>query len=142
MRAGSIVIWDQRVAHGSFPNASDNPRFAQFIKMFPLSMVSSKRRKLRNKAVQLRIQHTLMVESGPANQLDISEVGSIVFGCSDWELIHFRHPYHEATLRVLQKFAVEKTLLYHARMALKEGKEYDVPEDTIDVCGSLFTDIP
>eukprot|EP01113_Clastostelium_recurvatum_P019805 TRINITY_DN2342_c0_g1_i2.p1 TRINITY_DN2342_c0_g1~~TRINITY_DN2342_c0_g1_i2.p1 ORF type:complete len:419 (+),score=87.60 TRINITY_DN2342_c0_g1_i2:59-1258(+) len=35
-RAGSIVIWDQRVAHGSSPNSSSNPRFAQFFKVFPV----------------------------------------------------------------------------------------------------------
>ena len=32
LRAGSMVIWDQRVVHGSQPNNSDRPRIAQFIK--------------------------------------------------------------------------------------------------------------
>ena len=34
MREGSYLIWDQRVAHGSAPNASDRPRMAQFVKGF------------------------------------------------------------------------------------------------------------
>ena len=34
MREGSFLIWDQRVAHGSAPNASDRPRMAQFVKGF------------------------------------------------------------------------------------------------------------
>lgn len=34
-RAGSVVLWDTRMAHGSAHNVSDKPRFAQFISMFP-----------------------------------------------------------------------------------------------------------
>jgi len=35
MKAGSIVIWNQCMAHGSMTNFSDKIRVAQFIKMFP-----------------------------------------------------------------------------------------------------------
>eukprot|EP01125_Pyxidicula_operculata_P010993 TRINITY_DN3603_c0_g1_i1.p1 TRINITY_DN3603_c0_g1~~TRINITY_DN3603_c0_g1_i1.p1 ORF type:complete len:391 (+),score=72.70 TRINITY_DN3603_c0_g1_i1:173-1345(+) len=35
MRAGSIVVWDQRTPHGGCPNNSDRIRAAQFIKMYP-----------------------------------------------------------------------------------------------------------
>jgi len=34
-RAGSIVIWNQTVIHGSRPNMSENNRYAQFFRMFP-----------------------------------------------------------------------------------------------------------
>jgi ectoine hydroxylase-related dioxygenase (phytanoyl-CoA dioxygenase family) len=34
MRAGSLLIWDQRVVHGSAHNNSENFRIAQFIKAF------------------------------------------------------------------------------------------------------------
>jgi len=43
MKAGSMVVWDQRMAHGSLPNASPNPRCAQFIKMFPKRIVDKQR---------------------------------------------------------------------------------------------------
>jgi hypothetical protein len=35
MRRGTLLIWDNRMPHGSQPNNSSNPRMAQFIKMFP-----------------------------------------------------------------------------------------------------------
>ena len=34
MRAGSLLVWNQEVVHGSQPNASENWRLAQFIKAF------------------------------------------------------------------------------------------------------------
>lgn len=47
LRAGSILVWDQRVAHGAAPNDSEFPRFAQFIKAFrkdciPLDVLNSR----------------------------------------------------------------------------------------------------
>jgi len=38
-RAGSLVCWNQRTAHGSMPNSSARPRIAQFLKVFPRSWV-------------------------------------------------------------------------------------------------------
>jgi len=35
MRAGSLLIWDQRTVHGSRPNDSNRARYCQFMKMFP-----------------------------------------------------------------------------------------------------------
>ncbi|KAL0477205.1 ectD [Acrasis kona] len=35
LRAGSIVVWNQKMPHGSLPNNSSRMRCAQFIKMFP-----------------------------------------------------------------------------------------------------------
>jgi len=43
MRAGSMVVWDQKMAHGSLPNRSDRFRSAQFIKLFPRRTVSPER---------------------------------------------------------------------------------------------------
>lgn len=39
MRAGSMVVWDQRCAHGSCPNASSRVRMAQFLTMVPATQV-------------------------------------------------------------------------------------------------------
>ncbi|EGG16834.1 hypothetical protein DFA_07812 [Cavenderia fasciculata] len=47
MRKGSVVVWDQRMPHGSLSNHSSNPRSAQFIKMFPTTTVSQDRYKSR-----------------------------------------------------------------------------------------------
>ena len=35
MRAGDLLIWDSRLAHGVSPNTSDKPRMAQYISMSP-----------------------------------------------------------------------------------------------------------
>ncbi|CAL6304742.1 unnamed protein product [Bathycoccus prasinos] len=40
LRAGSMLVWDQRVAHGAAPNDSEFPRFAQFIKAFRKDCIS------------------------------------------------------------------------------------------------------
>ena len=48
MRAGSLLIWDQRVVHGSSPNHSHKFRVAQFIRAFQESSVSSSRFEARS----------------------------------------------------------------------------------------------
>jgi hypothetical protein len=35
-RAGDLILWDSRLAHGNGHNASDKPRFAQYIAMRPV----------------------------------------------------------------------------------------------------------
>jgi hypothetical protein len=35
MRAGDLVIWDRRLAHGNGPNTGTRPRLAQYITMYP-----------------------------------------------------------------------------------------------------------
>ncbi|KAJ3037035.1 WD repeat-containing protein 26 [Rhizophlyctis rosea] len=34
-RAGSLIVWDQTLPHGSFSNESGRPRAAQFLRLFP-----------------------------------------------------------------------------------------------------------
>jgi hypothetical protein len=51
LRAGSIVIWDARMAHGSLPNRSTQFRSAQFFKMFKSSTVSTTRCRNRQRAI-------------------------------------------------------------------------------------------
>ncbi len=48
MRAGSLLIWDQRVVHGSSPNHSHKFRIAQFIRAFRESSLSSSRFQARS----------------------------------------------------------------------------------------------
>ena len=58
LRKGSIVLWDQRVAHGSQPNNSGSARYAQFFKMFPASSVDPERFQRRSRSIQKRILAT------------------------------------------------------------------------------------
>jgi len=51
MRAGSIVLWDQRMAHGSSPNRSSQMRSAMFFRVFKKRTVSNDRAKKRRKAL-------------------------------------------------------------------------------------------
>jgi len=52
MRAGSLLIWDQRVVHGSAHNNSGNFRVAQFIKAFRRSFAGDER--LRHRTIRVR----------------------------------------------------------------------------------------
>lgn len=71
MRAGSVVIWDQRCAHGSRPNHSSNTRAAAFFRMLPAGDFDVKRAHRRAKAVARLVEH-----SGVA----VTAVGEQVFG--------------------------------------------------------------
>eukprot|EP01013_Petalomonas_cantuscygni_P017359 TRINITY_DN34503_c0_g1_i1.p1 TRINITY_DN34503_c0_g1~~TRINITY_DN34503_c0_g1_i1.p1 ORF type:complete len:532 (+),score=74.05 TRINITY_DN34503_c0_g1_i1:166-1596(+) len=70
MRAGSLVVWDQRLAHGSRGNRSGRPRVVQFVRMFPSATMSAEARARRACAVRAAlIAHGLqpvVAEAGPA----------------------------------------------------------------------------
>ena len=51
MAAGSVLIWDQTLMHGSSPNDSRKCRMAQFIKAFPLRCISEARLLRRSTAL-------------------------------------------------------------------------------------------
>ncbi|EGC39683.1 hypothetical protein DICPUDRAFT_52501 [Dictyostelium purpureum] len=38
-RAGSLILWNQKMLHGSKPNNSGRPRLAMFVKMFPSTQI-------------------------------------------------------------------------------------------------------
>lgn len=75
MRAGSIVIWDQKTIHGSSPNNSNNFRAAQFVKMWirtdPLINLPS----LKKRAATLK----LMMFENDFKEEEINETGKQVF---------------------------------------------------------------
>lgn len=73
MRAGSLVLWDQRTPHGSVPNNSSRPRFAQFLKMFPSTPMDETRRKNRSATIS-QIIRRLGFEG------EVTELGRRVFG--------------------------------------------------------------
>eukprot|EP00999_Lentomonas_sp_LEN2_P002622 NODE_500_length_1428_cov_105.705611_g466_i0.p1 GENE.NODE_500_length_1428_cov_105.705611_g466_i0~~NODE_500_length_1428_cov_105.705611_g466_i0.p1 ORF type:complete len:271 (+),score=41.81 NODE_500_length_1428_cov_105.705611_g466_i0:477-1289(+) len=86
MQAGSVVVWDQQMAHGSFPNYSDRPRMAQFIKMYPAHTVSEARYTRRARSLQARMMWCL------TKGFQMTDIGRIVFGVRAWEALHPRHP--------------------------------------------------
>lgn len=73
MRAGSVVVWDQRCAHGSKNNKSDRIRVAQFFKSTPASAMSKNQLVNRSSAVQ-----KLLRDNGFTDK--VSPTGRIVFG--------------------------------------------------------------
>jgi ectoine hydroxylase-related dioxygenase (phytanoyl-CoA dioxygenase family) len=73
MRAGSMVVWDQRMAHGSKPNSSPRFRSAQFIKLFPAHTVSSERARARSVVLRRQIRQARM-------EGEVTELGRMLFG--------------------------------------------------------------
>ena len=73
LRAGHLLVWDQRTAHGTHGNASDVPRYAQFIKAWRVTHASEERLQ-RRAAAMLRHLRAAGVEQ------DITELGKRVFG--------------------------------------------------------------
>eukprot|EP01103_Thecamoeba_quadrilineata_P007845 TRINITY_DN17665_c0_g1_i1.p1 TRINITY_DN17665_c0_g1~~TRINITY_DN17665_c0_g1_i1.p1 ORF type:complete len:381 (+),score=55.37 TRINITY_DN17665_c0_g1_i1:62-1144(+) len=79
MRAGSIVVWDQRMAHGSAPNRSQQFRAAQFLKMLPARLVmnSPARGAARTEAIQDCVWK-MMTSRDPF--FEVSSLGTRLFG--------------------------------------------------------------
>jgi hypothetical protein len=76
LREGSLLLWDQRTAHGARCNTSERPRFAQFIKAYRTHTVSSARVRSRAACVER--------EARAAGSWDVvSPLGRRVFGL-DW----------------------------------------------------------
>lgn len=75
MRAGSMVIWDQRTPHGARPNKSGRMRCAQFLRMFPAQPMDPKRAQARVHTVDAKVR-----AAGFAPEL--TDLGRRVFGLS------------------------------------------------------------
>jgi ectoine hydroxylase-related dioxygenase (phytanoyl-CoA dioxygenase family) len=50
-RAGSLIVWDKRMIHGSKPNLGNRFRYAQFFLMFPAKPMDPDRANRRQRAV-------------------------------------------------------------------------------------------
>ena len=72
MRAGSMVVWDSIMPHGSAPNDSNRIRFAQFIKMFPApdDLIPSRR-----EVIEAAVQET---------QTELNNVQRKLLGLESW----------------------------------------------------------
>jgi len=56
VRAGSLLLWDQRLVHGSVPNNSNRFRMAQFIRPFRRKTYDSMRLERRSKVVTAHLE--------------------------------------------------------------------------------------
>jgi len=78
-RAGSLVIWDQRTCHGSRPNNSSRPRYAQFFRMSRAAPFDSERMQARAAVV------SKYLKSSGIKAKDITPLGENLFGLKPWE---------------------------------------------------------
>jgi ectoine hydroxylase-related dioxygenase (phytanoyl-CoA dioxygenase family) len=77
MRAGSVLIWDQTMVHGSSPNeGSGQCRMAQFLKAFPGRAAISPERLQKRADALLKA----LAKRGIDVDTDITEVGRKAFG--------------------------------------------------------------
>jgi hypothetical protein len=77
MPAGSLLVWDGCMAHGSAPNHSNETRFAQFIKYFPAQPEVAKNTN-RSEFLQDKMKSQGFLES------DLTNLGKKVFGIEPW----------------------------------------------------------
>eukprot|EP01127_Copromyxa_protea_P023457 TRINITY_DN877_c0_g1_i1.p1 TRINITY_DN877_c0_g1~~TRINITY_DN877_c0_g1_i1.p1 ORF type:complete len:265 (+),score=30.08 TRINITY_DN877_c0_g1_i1:541-1335(+) len=54
-RKGSLIIWNQLTLHGSAPNDSTRPRYAQFVKLFPAHPMSIERFRNRSQIIRTNL---------------------------------------------------------------------------------------
>lgn len=76
LREGTVLIWDNRLAHGSAPNHSTRCRFMVPVKMFPRRLLSHDRAEARARAVARAL-------AAEAEGYAPSELGRRVFGLDD-----------------------------------------------------------
>ena len=76
-RAGSLIIWQQTVVHGSSPNHSGRFRYAQFIKMFPAELERERKQRRRSKMKEF------LQESHCMNYLE-TPLSRKLYGLEDW----------------------------------------------------------
>ncbi|KAL0476874.1 htxA [Acrasis kona] len=76
MPAGSLLVWDIRLPHGSKPNHSDRPRMAQFLKYFPAPPKGTF--KQRKEIVEAKLE-----QSGIGD--DLTATGRKLFGLEDYD---------------------------------------------------------
>eukprot|EP01094_Clydonella_sp_ATCC50884_P021453 TRINITY_DN472_c0_g1_i2.p1 TRINITY_DN472_c0_g1~~TRINITY_DN472_c0_g1_i2.p1 ORF type:complete len:245 (+),score=52.17 TRINITY_DN472_c0_g1_i2:669-1403(+) len=81
-RAGSAVLWDQRTLHGSKPNNSAVPRYAQFFKMVPVRYPAFTRERCeRRRAAVLRACERAGIDPDG----DLTSLGRRLFGIDQWD---------------------------------------------------------
>ena len=84
MREGSVLIWDQRVLHGTAPNRSYRCRMAQYLKAFPRDLTfpapDEKGSEVVNPRLVKRSQAVADILKRDGSMSLVTEVGKFVFG--------------------------------------------------------------
>jgi hypothetical protein len=94
-KAGDLVIWDSRMAHGTSPNRSQTPRFAQYLSMCPAEPEQTELLRIRLESFekQARPQQSGNRISGTAGSAresefsprpELSELGQRLLGQIPW----------------------------------------------------------
>eukprot|EP01031_Cornospumella_fuschlensis_P028171 gene28171-34019_t len=73
LREGSVLVWDQRVLHGTQPNNSSRCRFAQYLR-------AGERYAGRGERLQRRAQAVLRGLREAGAEQEVSELGTCLFG--------------------------------------------------------------
>jgi len=75
MKAGSLLVWEQKTPHGSAPNNSSNMRMAQFLKFLPAISRTSERALARSAFLKQKVQET---------GVEMTDLGEKLFGFNDF----------------------------------------------------------
>lgn len=85
MREGSVLVWDQRVLHGTAPNTSSHCRLAQYLKAYPRHQTfpttqhtAAPHPRLLRRAQQL--EKFLSEDSNGLGLAQVTELGKTLFG--------------------------------------------------------------
>jgi len=89
-KAGDLVIWDSRMAHGTSPNRSNKPRYAQYISMCPAEPEEKELLKIRLESFEKQLGprkcgmpgSNLEGRLGPKAKL--TELGQRLLGSVSW----------------------------------------------------------
>jgi hypothetical protein len=79
LRRGVLLVWDQRLPHGSSPNSSRTPRAVQLLTLRPATSISSQAARVARAEV---VMHHVR-EVGAVD--DVTDVGKVVFGFHELE---------------------------------------------------------
>lgn len=79
----NVINRDQRTMHGSRPNNSSRPRYAQFFKCFPAAMDGG-RAERRAAAVKTRFENAGLIVNPTSEQCIVSPLGFKMFGLVPW----------------------------------------------------------
>ena len=89
-KAGDLVIWDSRMAHGTSPNSSNQPRFAQYISMCPAEPEDGELLEIRLESFDNRIgprkcgMPGSIIEACFGPKPTLTELGQRLLGSLSW----------------------------------------------------------
>ncbi len=89
-KAGDLVIWDSRMAHGTSPNRSNKPRYAQYISMCPAEPEEEELLKIRLESFEKQLgprkcgMPGSVLEENFGPKAKLTELGQRLLGSVSW----------------------------------------------------------